>query len=76
MSEEDKRRVQNDRIRDEKQKQDDEQRRIQGQIYRRSFSDPRSGNPGGSKGKPGGGQGKPGSSQGNRGGSQPRPGQR
>ncbi len=76
MSGEDKRRLQNDRIRDEKQKQDDEQRRIQGQIYRRSFSDPRSGNPGGSKGKPGGGQGKPGSSQGNRGGSQPRPGQR
>jgi subtilisin-like proprotein convertase family protein len=69
MSEEDKRRTQNDKIRDDKQRQNDEQRRIQGQIYRRSFSDPRIGNPGGSQGKPSGGQV-------NRGGSQPRPGKR
>jgi len=59
MSEEDKRRMQNDMIRDKKQQKDDEQRRIQGQIFQRSFSDPRLGNSSRSKSKPGSSQPRP-----------------
>ncbi|MFP6752070.1 MAG: proprotein convertase P-domain-containing protein, partial [Pirellulaceae bacterium] len=90
LTEEDKRRMQNDQLREKNQQKDDELRKIQGQIHRRTFSDPRLGNPGrgqvnrgGSQAKPGSSQGNRGGSQGNRGGSQgnsggsqPRPGQR